>query len=231
MQGDVMVFGPGWLGSYWDGSGHVAVVRDVGPGYVDIVEQNATSSGTDRFPMNGSRVTANGYTPLIGWLRRDRADAGRAGLSRRHRDTRRACPINPATWTSSGVAPIRSSTTSHTATRAGRPEPPRRSPRRRTPLPTRRPCRRWPDRSTPSGPTARADIWQVQSQSGFFGAETWLAPQELEVGAVAAGSAPAAISQAPGDLEVIWKATDGTLWAATYTGTLVGADAARTAVP
>ena len=39
-----MIFGPGWLGSYWDGSGHVAIVRDVGPGYVDVVEQNATSS-------------------------------------------------------------------------------------------------------------------------------------------------------------------------------------------
>ncbi len=69
MQGDLMIFAPGWLGSYWDGSGHVAVVRDVGPGYVDIVEQNATSSGTDRFALSGSRVTVNGYTPLIGWLR------------------------------------------------------------------------------------------------------------------------------------------------------------------
>ena len=69
MQGDLMIFAPGWLGSYWDGSGHVAVVRDVGPGYVDIVEQNATPSGTDRFPLSGSRVTANGYTPIIGWLR------------------------------------------------------------------------------------------------------------------------------------------------------------------
>ena len=69
MQGDLMIFAPGWLGSYWDGSGHVAVVRDVGPGYVDVVEQNATSSGTDRFPLSGSRVTANGYTPIIGWLR------------------------------------------------------------------------------------------------------------------------------------------------------------------
>ena len=32
VQGDLMIFGPGWLGHYWDGSGHVAVVRDVGPG-------------------------------------------------------------------------------------------------------------------------------------------------------------------------------------------------------
>src|SRR5579864_7407222 len=69
MQGDLMIFGPGWLGSYWDGSGHVAVVRDTGAGYVDVVEQNATSSGTDRFALNGSLVRANGYTPIIGWLR------------------------------------------------------------------------------------------------------------------------------------------------------------------
>ncbi len=69
MQGDLMIFAPGWLGSYWDGSGHVAIVRDVGPNYVDVVEQNATASGTDRFALNGSTVTAGGYTPIIGWLR------------------------------------------------------------------------------------------------------------------------------------------------------------------
>ena len=49
------------------------------------------------------------------------------------------------------------------------------------------------------------DLWQVQSQSGYFGAETWLAPQELQVGTLAVGSAPTAVSQAPGDMEMIWK--------------------------
>jgi len=68
-QGDLMIFGPGWLGSYWDGSGHVAIVRDVGPGFVDIVEQNATPSGTDHLALHGSQVTANGYTPVTGWIR------------------------------------------------------------------------------------------------------------------------------------------------------------------
>jgi CHAP domain len=71
-QGDLMIFGPGWLGGYWDGSGHVAIVRDVTAGYVDIVEQNATPSGTDRFPLHGSVVTAAGYTPVTGWLRNTR---------------------------------------------------------------------------------------------------------------------------------------------------------------
>jgi surface antigen len=68
-QGDLMIFNPGWLGSYWDGSGHVAVVEDVTATYVDIVEQNGTSTGTDRFALNGSTVSAPGYTPLVGWLR------------------------------------------------------------------------------------------------------------------------------------------------------------------
>src|SRR6202166_1253076 len=70
MQGDLMIFAPGWLGSYWDASGHVAIVRDVGPGYVDVVEQNATSSGTDRFPLGGSRGTAHRGTPHIRWVLR-----------------------------------------------------------------------------------------------------------------------------------------------------------------
>ena len=69
-QGDLMIFGPGWLGSYWDGAGHVAVVSAVGPGYVNIVQQNGTPSGADHFALNGSTVTQpSGYTPLIGWVR------------------------------------------------------------------------------------------------------------------------------------------------------------------
>jgi hypothetical protein len=70
-QGDLMVFDQGWLGSYWDGAGHVAIVTNVNrsAGYVEVVEQNATPSGTDRFALRGSTVIANGYTPVIGWLR------------------------------------------------------------------------------------------------------------------------------------------------------------------
>ncbi|HZU76857.1 MAG TPA: CHAP domain-containing protein, partial [Dehalococcoidia bacterium] len=69
--GDLMIFNQGWLGSYWDGAGHVAVVSNVDTvdGYVSVVEQNATSTGTDTFALSGTTVTAYGYTPVMGWLR------------------------------------------------------------------------------------------------------------------------------------------------------------------
>ncbi len=78
-QGDLLVFAPGWLGSYWDANGHVAVVRDVASNYLDIVQQNGTSSGTDRFALSGSTVLANGYTPVIGWLHNPLMSATAAG--------------------------------------------------------------------------------------------------------------------------------------------------------
>jgi CHAP domain len=68
-QGDLMIFSQGWLGSYWDSTGHVAIVEDVSSTYVDIIQQNGTSTGSDRFSLSGSTVTAPGYTPVIGWLR------------------------------------------------------------------------------------------------------------------------------------------------------------------
>ncbi len=95
MQGDLMIFAPGWLGSYWDGSGHVAIVRDVGPGYVDMVEQNATSSGTDRF-------AAERFARDRQWLHADhrlaptdRADPGRACGDQRAGDAAERSRISP----------------------------------------------------------------------------------------------------------------------------------------
>ncbi|HEY8676964.1 MAG TPA: hypothetical protein VIO13_13520 [Candidatus Dormibacteraeota bacterium] len=67
-RGDLLIFSPGWLGNYWDANGHVAVVNAVGSNHVDIVQQNGTPSGADQLGLNGSTVTANGYTPVIGWL-------------------------------------------------------------------------------------------------------------------------------------------------------------------
>ena len=68
--GDLLIFGPGYIGSYFDAPGHVAVVSAVGSNYVDIVEQNGTASGTDVFTLSGSTIVQPaGYTPLIGWLR------------------------------------------------------------------------------------------------------------------------------------------------------------------
>ena len=52
-------------------------------------------------------------------------------------------------------------------------------------------------------------------------------PQQLKVGSLALVSAPAAVSQAPGQIEVFWKATDSTLWSEIIQRRLVGADATQ----
>ncbi|MDQ6847585.1 MAG: CHAP domain-containing protein [Candidatus Dormibacteraeota bacterium] len=67
-RGDLLIFGPGWLGSYYDANGHVAVVTSVGSSSLTIVQENGTASGSDTFGLSGTTVTANGYTPVIGWL-------------------------------------------------------------------------------------------------------------------------------------------------------------------
>jgi hypothetical protein len=221
MQGDLMVFGPGWLGSYWDGSGHVAIVRDVGPGYVDVVEQNATASGTDRFSLDGSYVTANGYTPIIGWLREtEQAPAeltastvagtpqsvsdqpGDIDVIWRGTDAKlHDIPYRHEAWQTQSVSAISpadvASDPAVVSPGAGQVDA------------------FWEDSS--------GDLWQAQSQSGYFGVETWPAPQELQVGTLAAGSAPAAVSQAPGEMAVIWKGSDGELWVNTFAGSWSGA--------
>ena len=70
-QGDIIVFAPGWIGSYWDPDGHVAVVTgvDVAAGYVSIVEENGSSTGANRLNLSGTSVSHVGYTPTLGWLR------------------------------------------------------------------------------------------------------------------------------------------------------------------
>ena len=69
--GDIIVFGPGWIGSYWDADGHVAVVNgvNIAAGTVTVVEENGSPSGTSTLSLRGTTVTGNGYTPTIGWLR------------------------------------------------------------------------------------------------------------------------------------------------------------------
>ena len=215
MQGDLMVFAPGWLGSYWDGSGHVAIVRDVGPGYVDVVEQNATSSGTDRFPLNGSRVTANGYTPIIGWLREteqtpvELVSSNVAGTPQSVSDQSGDIDV---VWRGAADSKLydlayrneswQSASAISGANVASTPAVVSPSPGQVDAF--------WED--------ASGNLWQVQSQSGFFGAEAWSTPQQLNVGHLALGSAPTAVSQAPGQLEVFWKAIDNTLWSENYNG-------------
>jgi hypothetical protein len=217
MQGDLMIFGPGWLGNYWDGSGHVAIVRDVGPGYVDVVEQNATSSGTDRFALNGSFVTANGYTPIIGWLRETEqapAELTASSVAGAPQSVSDQPGDIDVIWrgTDSKLHDIayRSEAWQSQPAAAISPADVASDPAVVSPAPGQVDAF-WEDTS--------GDLWQVQSQSGYFGSETWLAPQELQVGALAIGSAPAAVSQAPGEMEVVWKGSDGELWVSSYTGT------------
>ena len=217
MQGDLMIFGPGWLGNYWDGSGHVAVVRDVGPGYVDVVEQNATASGTDRFPLNGSRATANGYTPIIGWLREteqapvELTASSVAGTPQSVSDQ----PGNiDVVWRGTDASlhdiAYRSEAWQPQSLATITPADVASDPAVVSPQPGQVDAF-WED--------SAGDLWQVQSQSGFFGSETWSAPVELQVGTLAVGSAPTAVSQGPGEMEVIWKAADGQLWVSSYSGT------------
>ncbi len=217
MQGDLMIFAPGWLGNYWDGSGHVAIVRDVGPGYVDLVEQNATSSGTDRFALSGSRVTANGYTPIIGWLRQteqtpiELASGNVAGTPQSVSDQSGDMDV---VWRGAGDSKLydlayRNQSWQHAASAISGGANVASTPAVVSPTPGQVDAF-WED--------ASGNLWQVQSQTGFFGTETWSTPQQLNVGPMALGSAPAAVSQAPGQIEVFWKATDGTLWSESFNG-------------
>ena len=220
MQGDLMIFAPGWLGSYWDGSGHVAIVRDVGPGYVDVVEQNATPSGTDRFPLSGSRVTANGYTPIIGWLRETEQTPVEL-MSSNVAATPQSVSDQPGdidvVWLGADSElhdlAYRNEAWQSQPPVAISPADAASNPAVVSPAPGEVDAF-WEDSS--------GNIWQVQSQAGFFGSETWLAPVQLSVGPAAVGSAPTAVSQGPGQLEVVWKAADNTLWADSYTGSWSG---------
>jgi hypothetical protein len=215
MQGDLMIFAPGWLGSYWDGAGHVAIVRDVGPGYVDVVEENATASGTDRFPLSGSRVTAKGYTPLIGWLREteqtpvELTSSNVTGTPQSVSDQQGDMDV---IWRGADSElhdlAYRNQSWQAQPAAAITPADAASNPAVVSPAPGQVDAF-WADSS--------GNLWQVQSQSGFYGAETWQDPQKLQVG-LAIGSAPAAVSQGPGELEVIWKATDSTLWTQSYVG-------------
>jgi hypothetical protein len=58
--------------------GHVAVVADSGPDYVDIVEQNWNNSsptGSSRLAISGTTMPARAGIPIIGWLRSSNASA------------------------------------------------------------------------------------------------------------------------------------------------------------
>ena len=201
MQGDLMVFDPGWLGSYWDGSGHVAIVRDVGPGYVDVVGAERDVVRHRSIRAERSTVTASGYTPLIGWLRETEqtpVELDDDAMSPAHR---RASPTSPAIWTWSGAAATSKLYDLAYRNQAWQAVPPvaitpadaASNPAVASPAPGEVDAF-WEDSS--------GNLWQVRSQSGYYGAETWPTPQQLNVGTLALGSTPAVVSQGPGELQL-----------------------------
>ncbi len=76
--GDILVFS----NTATNATGHVAVVAGVGPGYVDIVEQNWNNSnptGRARLPISGTTMPIRYGLPIIGWLRASTAPTGLQG--------------------------------------------------------------------------------------------------------------------------------------------------------
>ena len=76
--GDLLIFNQ----TASDPAGHVAVVSGVGPGYVDIVEQNynnAAPTGHAELPIYGTTMPARYGLPIFGWLRSSIAPASWAG--------------------------------------------------------------------------------------------------------------------------------------------------------
>ena len=66
--GDIIVFASTWF----DPTGHVAVVSGVGPGYVSIVEQNYNNdapTGQAQLPIHGTVMPDRSGLPVDGWLR------------------------------------------------------------------------------------------------------------------------------------------------------------------
>jgi hypothetical protein len=208
-QGDLIVFGPGWLGSFWDGDGHVAIVRDVGPTYVDIVEQNGSPTGTDRLQLSGTTVTGNGYTPTLGWLRHVVS----------------AQPVRVTTATLSG------------APQAVSPSPGVvdvfwRSPSnqltwlsqtgRSVSLPwfNSNPSNMASDPSVvAAGGGGVAVFWEgTNGHLWFESSANDYAAQDLGDGPL--GSPPLAVNNGSGGVEVFWRGSDGNLWSDTLAGNL-----------
>ena len=208
-RGDIMIFGPGWLGAYWDGAGHVAVVTDTGPGYVDIVEQNATSSGSDRLALNGSLITANGYTPVIGWLRN-------LGMS---------LPVELTTATLGGapqaVSPLPGVTDVfwrgvdnqlETLTETGGSIS--------QPWFNANPANMASDPSVVSAAAGTVSVFW-QGTDGYLWTEnsaTGYRPENLGDGPL--GSPPQAVSTGNGAVEVFWRGADGDLWTDSVAGNI-----------
>lgn len=95
--GDILVFDQ----VSWDPTGHVAVVSGVGPGYVNVVEQNwgnSNPTGTARLVINGTYMPPRFGLPIRGWVR----PSSTPFVNRAYQDilNRVAEPTGLMSWTS-----------------------------------------------------------------------------------------------------------------------------------
>lgn len=206
-QGDLLIFGPGWLGSYWDGSGHVAIIRDVGATYVDVVEQNGSPTGTDRLQLSGTTVTGNGYTPTTGWLRY-------TGDEHPTRVTTASLGGAPqAVSPSPGVVDVFWRAPDNQLTMLSE-----RNGAATLPWFDVNPANMASDPTVVASPGGLVDVFW-EGTDGFLWHEssaTGYAAQNLGDGPL--GSPPDAVSTGAGAVEVFWRGTDGNLWADTLAG-------------
>ena len=186
---------------------------DVGPGYVDVVEQNATPSGTDRFPLHGTLMTAAGYTPIIGWVRNTvqvpvRLQANNvAGVPQTVADRYGDLDVvwrgtDGRLWTIGY-----------------------RSNRWAAQARVISPANVASDPSLVSVAAGTIDafyegvdghLWHLAYQAGFYGSGTWGAAASLGQGPLQ--SAPHAASPGDGSIGVFWKGAGGSLGAYHYGG-------------
>jgi hypothetical protein len=212
-QGDLMIFGSGWLGGFWDGTGHVAIVRDIGPNYVDIVQQNATPSGTDRLAVRGSLVTASGYTPVVGWLRNTLQSSLPLGANN--------VAGTPQTISDQAgdMDVVWRGTDSRLWTIGYRNQ---RWAGQATPI---SPANAVSDPSLVSAAAGKIEVfwrgtdgglWHNVYQAGFYGSGAWGAAAALDPGPLQ--SAPHAVSVDGSATEVFWKGPSGSLELARFAG-------------
>ena len=209
-QGDIIVFAPGWIGSYWDAPGHVAVVTgvDIAHGYVYIVEENGSPTGASRLTLNGTTVTGNGFTPTIGWLRDTGAGHPErlvsAGVAGRPVAVSVSPGVSEVVWRGAdarlGVLVDNNGSTARLFS-------------------SDLPANMASDPAAVALPNGTVDVFW-QSTTG----ELWLASsasryraQDLGVGGLA--SAPHAAASSSGLVAVTWTGSDGTLWNTVLSGT------------
>jgi hypothetical protein len=200
-QGDLMIFGPGWLGSYWDGAGHVAVVTTVGTNYVDVAEENATPTGSDVFALNGSTVSARGYTPIIGWLRNSGAQLTTASLAGAPQAVSPSAGVVDVFWRGRDN---RLAELSYTGGRISQP------------WFNNNPANMASDPSVASPASGQVSIFW-EGADGYLWGEPSAGGVAADLGDGPLASPPQAVSTGNGAVDTFWLGTGGNIWTDTFT--------------